>query len=152
MSKKLLHGFNHVATISPDLDRLIDFYRVVFGSKVVFDLHAPGLERRHAGIEVGDQVFLHAWELPHENVTAAGDEMFRRGRLDHMALAVDDEDTLLEIRDRLVAIGAANISLTDFGNQLSVWFTDPDGMGLEVCCWKPGATWADARDPQPIGS
>jgi len=31
--------------------------------------------------------------------------MFRRGRLDHMALAVEDEDTLLEIRERFIAVG-----------------------------------------------
>ena len=45
-------------------------------------------------------------------MNAARDEMFRRGRLDHMALAVEDEDTLLEIRERLVSVGAADISFS----------------------------------------
>ncbi len=148
MGTELLKGFNHVASITPDLDRLIAFYRDVFGAEVVFDLHAPGLELRHAGIELGRQVFLHAWEVPEENVTAAGDEMFKRGRLDHIALEAVDQRALEVIRERLTARRIQGVSVTDFGHQVSVWFTDPDGMGLEVACWKPGATWADARDPQ----
>lgn len=150
MTTELLNGYNHVATISPDLDRLIEFYGKVFDAEVVFDLHAAGLELRHVGIEIGDKVFLHAWELPEDNVTAAGNEMFRRGRLDHLALSTPDEDALREVEKRLVAYGAAT-SESDFGNQIAIWFEDPDGMGLEVCCWKPGATWADARDPDPPG-
>ena len=55
-----LAGFNHVATISPNLDRQFEFHRKVFRSDVVFDLKAPGLELRHAGSELGDNVFFAA--------------------------------------------------------------------------------------------
>ncbi|MDQ3646881.1 MAG: VOC family protein [Actinomycetota bacterium] len=146
MTKSLLNGFNHVATVTRDMDRLIEFYKEVFDAKPVFDLVAPGLELRHVGIDLGG-AFLHAWEASEDVTGSFPREMFRRGRLDHVALAARDEESLEQLRMRLLAHGACGGSITDFGSILSVWFTDPDGMELEVCCLKEGADMADVRDP-----
>lgn len=148
MSNPLLSGFNHVATMTRDMDRLIDFYREVFDAAPVFDLVAPGLDLRHVGIDVGN-AFVHAWEATESTTGAFPHEMFRRGRLDHLALEARDEEALEILRRRLVARGACEGNITDFGAILSVWFTDPDGMELEVCCVKRGSTMADVADPQP---
>jgi catechol 2,3-dioxygenase-like lactoylglutathione lyase family enzyme len=147
----LLAGFNHVATITRDMDRLVRFYDDVFDATPVFDLVAPGLELRHVGIDLGG-AFLHAWEAAEDRTGAFSTEMFRRGRLDHIALAARDEEALEILRRRLVEHGACEGSVTDFGSILSVWFTDPDGMELEVCCFKAGVPIGDVRDPIPIGA
>ncbi len=146
MTKSLLNGFNHVATMTRDMDRLIEFYKEVFDAKPVFDLVAPGLELRHVGIDLGG-AFLHAWEASEDVTGPFPREMFRRGRLDHIALAARDEGSLEELRQRLISHGACDGSISDFGSVFSVWFTDPDGMELEVCCLKEGADMADVRDP-----
>lgn len=56
------------------------------------------------------------------------------------------------LRRRLVAHGACEGKVSDFGSLVSVWFTDPDGMELEVACIRQGADIADAVDPQPEGA
>ena len=34
------HGFDHVATVTADLDRVVGFYRTVFNAKVTFEMAA----------------------------------------------------------------------------------------------------------------
>lgn len=148
MAQGLLTGFNHVATVTRDMDRLIEFYGTVFDATPVFDLVAPGLELRHVGLDVGG-AFVHAWEADEERTGDFPSDMFRRGRLDHLALAARDEEALEILRLRLVERGACEGGVTDFGSILSVWFTDPDGMELEVCCFKAGVPIGEARDPAP---
>lgn len=41
--------------------------------------------------------------------------MFERGRIDHVGLAVADQDALVQVRDRLVELGASDGVVTDFG-------------------------------------
>lgn len=148
MEKTLLSGINHVATITRDMNRLLGFYKEVFGATALFDLVAPGEELRHAAIDLGGSL-LHAWEVPEDRTGAFPQEMFRRGRMDHLALAAPDEQVLEDLRRRLVAAGACEGEVTDFGSVLSVWFTDPDGMEMEVCCFRAGVPIGHVRDPVP---
>jgi catechol 2,3-dioxygenase-like lactoylglutathione lyase family enzyme len=148
MPEGLLTGFNHVATVTRDMDRLVNFYGEVFDATAVFDLVAPGLELRHVGLDVGG-AFVHAWEADERTTGSFPQEMFRRGRVDHLALAARDEEALEVLRQRLVEYGACEGNVTDFGSILSVWFMDPDGMELEVCCIKTGANISDVVDPYP---
>ena len=148
MQDHLLAGINHVATITRDMDRLLMFYDEVFGAHPQFDLVAPGLELRHVAVDLGG-AFLHAWEVPEGHTGPFPRQMFKRGRVDHLALAARDEDALKTLRKRLVAAGACEGNITDFGAILSVWFTDPDGMEMEVCCFKAGVPIGEARDPVP---
>ncbi|WP_244564563.1 hypothetical protein [Rhizobium sullae] len=62
-------------------------------------------------------------------------EMGKRGHIDHLALKVDDEERLQEVRRRLVRAGASDGTITDFGAIRLVSFKDPDGMEGEVARW-----------------
>lgn len=62
-------------------------------------------------------------------------QMGKRGHIDHLALKVDDEERLQEIRRRLVKAGASDGTITDFGAIRLVSFKDPDGMEGEVARW-----------------
>lgn len=137
----MLNGFNHVAILTDDLDRLGSFYRDVFDVDDIRPMELDGL--RHWLIRVGASSVLHAFE---KSAPAPG-ALFDRGRIDHLALNVDDHDELERLRDRLVARGASTGEVTDFGVLLSVSFTDPDGLSCELCWFRPDRTLADAVDP-----
>ena len=47
---------------------------------------------------------------------------------------VDSLGTLEQVRDRLVAAGADIGEIQRLGGEWSLFFRDPDGMELEVCC------------------
>src|SRR5690349_2814581 len=86
----LVGGFNHVAQVTRDLDRLTGFYRDAFD--VPF-LEIADPRGRHGFLLLGrgshdDDLgpVLHVFEMP-EDMTGplpAPEAMFRRGRLDHI--------------------------------------------------------------------
>jgi hypothetical protein len=63
--------------------------------------------------------------------------MFGRGRLDHIGLHAADLGAFAEIRERLIARGAADRVVTVFGRKLSLFFRDPDQMECEVLVANP---------------
>jgi hypothetical protein len=66
--------------------------------------------------------------------------MFGRGRIDHLGLQAASLDAFNLIRERLIDCGATDGFVTDFGQTLSVFFRDPDGLEGEVCVANPNAT------------
>ena len=141
---RLLDGVNHIAGITPDLDRLTRFYRDVFDAEIEAVLD-DGL--RHAMIRLGPNTVLHPFELPAGVPLPDVAPMFRRGRLDHFALNATGEDAFQELRARIVAAGAGDGEIVDLGPGRSVGFRDPDGNELEVVLMKPGARWDAALPP-----
>ena len=58
-----------------------------------------------------------------------------RGAIDHYALAVESRGVLEEVQQRLRDAGAQEVGdIQQLGSELSLFFRDPDGMELEVCC------------------
>ena len=137
----LANGCNHIALVTQDLERFVDFYRRVFDAEVVLDMEEGPM--RHAMVDVGGGFWLHPFQFADDNPHAAGrDEVFQRGHLDHLAIAIDDAETFEEVRTRLVEAGAADGTVTDFGALRTVWFEDPDGMGAEIAIVADGAPLA----------
>jgi hypothetical protein len=73
--------------------------------------------------------------------------MFGRGRLDHLALQAASLEAFENIRKRLMERGAADDFVTDFGQMLSMFFRDPDGLECEVCVENPDARPGVANPP-----
>ena len=71
--------------------------------------------------------------------------MFGRGRIDHIGLHAADIDAFSEIRDRLIAAGASDRIVTEFGRKLSIFFRDPDQMEGEVLVANPDADPDDLK-------
>ena len=139
----MLSGFNHVAILTDDLVRLEHFYRDVFE---VTDTHLMrDGDLRHGLIRVGERAVLHAFQFP--GPVPAPASIFERGRVDHVALGVDDEVEFERLRDRLVVAGASTGEVTDFGALLSVSFQDADGLWCELCWFRDGAELRDSIDP-----
>lgn len=127
----MLDGVNHVAVLTEDLDRFVDFYAEVFELEVVFRETAPAF--RHAILRTGSTSWLHPAELRDGGPDAlASSTMFARGHLDHLALTARDADAFAAARARLVDRGASDGGVEDLGAFHALWFTDPDGMQVEL--------------------
>jgi catechol 2,3-dioxygenase-like lactoylglutathione lyase family enzyme len=132
-------GFNHVATMTADLERYLAFYGDIFGAQVIHIMEAEGDHPRMAIVNMGGDSALNVFEVPASSIVGDRGRIGSRGPIDHYALAVGSEAELLEIRDRLVAVGASPGEVTQFGSGLrSVFFRDPDGAELEVA-YQPSA-------------
>ncbi len=126
-------GFNHVATMTGDLDRYLAFYQDIFGAEVITVMERQGDHPRMAIVNMGGESALNVFEVAADSIVGDRTQMGGRGPIDHSALSVDSEEELLDIRDRLVAVGASPGEVTKFGPALhSVFFRDPDGAELEV--------------------
>ena len=134
----LLDGINHVAVLTSDTDRLLEFYGGVFGATVDGEMR-DGADLRLTLVKVGPQSELNVFEVAGNDEADRQVPMFGRGRLDHLGLQASDLAAFDTIRDRLMARGASDGFVTDFGHVLSVFFTDPDGLEAEVCVANPDA-------------
>lgn len=137
----LLEGFNHVAVITNDPQRLQDFYVGVFDAEVLRDgAELPdGSGPRLTILRIGRHSELNVFHIPGNSQADCQVPMFGRGRLDHLALQAASLEAFEEVRRRLMDRGAASAFVTDFGPILSVFFRDPDGLECEVCVENPEA-------------
>jgi catechol 2,3-dioxygenase-like lactoylglutathione lyase family enzyme len=137
----LTEGFNHVAVLTNDTERLQAFYTEVFDAVVLRD--GPEIEDepdvRMTVIHVGTSAELNVFQIKGNAEAQRQTPMFERGRLDHLALQAASLEAFETIRDRLMARDAADDFVTDFGPILSVFFRDPDGLECEVCVQNPDA-------------
>jgi catechol 2,3-dioxygenase-like lactoylglutathione lyase family enzyme len=125
----LLDGVNHVALITEDTERLVQFYTEVFEAAV------SGQEKTPFGtltfVDIGPRSELNVFELNDKPQLTRG-SMFTHGPIDHMGLQAKDREAFVEIRRRLMATGASDGFVTDFGPAHSIFFRDPDGLEGEV--------------------
>ena len=134
-------GLNHVATLTNDAARLHAFYEQVFEAEVVRD--APEVDGNEAVrlsiIRIGPWAELNVFQIEGNTEADRQVPMFGRGRLDHFALQAASLPAFETIRERLMARGACDAFVTDFGPVLSIFFRDPDGLEGEVCVDNPDA-------------
>ncbi len=134
----LTDGLNHVAVLTGDMDRFIDFYESMFGAHVALDrVERDGF--RFCVLNIGPVAELNVFEIDGNEESTRQVPMFGRGRIDHLALRAPDLDAFDEIRNRLRDAGASDGFVSDFGPILSVFFHDPDGLESEVVVANPDA-------------
>jgi catechol 2,3-dioxygenase-like lactoylglutathione lyase family enzyme len=143
----LVNGMNHVAVMTEDLDRFIDFYTEVFDLEVLFTETTPAF--RHAILQTGPTSWLHPAEVSGSPPAAALPTMFDRGHLDHLALTASSDEAFATLRDRLVARGACSGVVEDLGAFHNLWFEDPDGMQVEVALIVDPAL-GEFHEPRPM--
>jgi catechol 2,3-dioxygenase-like lactoylglutathione lyase family enzyme len=133
----LTEGFNHVAVLTNDTARFVEFYESVFDARVIGN-QANG-DFRLTFVQIGANVDINLFEITGNDEATRQTPMFGRGRLDHLALQAKSIDDFGTIRERLIERGASDGFVTDFGPVLSIFFRDPDGLEAEVCVPNPDA-------------
>ncbi len=133
----MLAGFDHVAVLTPDLERFIAFYSDVFGAEVEGALEIDG--QKMVVLRIGPASEINAFEVGEDGAGNPTVPMFGRGRLDHLGLRAESLEQFDEIRTTLIERGSTDGFVTDFGHVLSLFFRDPDGLELEVCVANPDA-------------
>lgn len=119
----------HAALITPDLERARRFYEDVVGLRAVLVEYPDGAAYRRRAVltdTAGASGALVLLEVPGYESGAADDLVGRRGRLDHLGLAVD-HDEFDALVARLVDAGASSGRIDAVGPTRSVLFVDPDG-------------------------
>ena len=148
----LLNGINHVAILTHDTDRLAAFYREVFDAEIGSHLEEFDGAVQLTFIRIGETAELNVFQVAGNTEADRQSPMFGRGRIDHLGLQAASLDAFDQIRDRLIARGASDHFVTDFGPVLGIFFRDPDGLEGEVCIQNPdapcpGCTIRRARPP-----
>ena len=129
----LTRGFNHVATLSTDLDRLAKFYADAFEATVVFQMEREGDHPRMFILDLGGGAALNAFEVTPDEIIGEQRRQGGRGAIDHFALAVESREELDATRERILAAGGDVGEVQRLGGEWSLFFRDIDGMELEVC-------------------
>ena len=124
-------GFNHVATLTSDMDRTVQFYR--YEAELVFEMNANGDHPRMSILDLGGGAALNVFEVDAGDIIGERRKQGHRGAIDHYALAVASKDVLEGVKSRLVAAGVEIGEIQRLGDEWSLFFRDPDGMELEVC-------------------
>jgi catechol 2,3-dioxygenase-like lactoylglutathione lyase family enzyme len=127
-------GFNHIATLTPDLDRFVEWYGTVFDAAVIHEIEKRDDHPRMIILDLGGGSALNVFEVDGRD-EIVGDQRVQggRGAIDHFGIEVADLATLEQVKDRLVAIGADIGEIQQLGGEWSLFFRDVDGMELEVC-------------------
>jgi catechol 2,3-dioxygenase-like lactoylglutathione lyase family enzyme len=132
-------GFNHVATLTADMDRTVQFYRDAFEAELVFEMDAKEDHPRMSILDLGGGAALNVFEVAAGDIVGDRRKQGHRGAIDHYALAVESKDVLEQIKGRLVTAGAEIGEIQRLGDEWSLFFRDPDGMELEVCAKATGS-------------
>jgi catechol 2,3-dioxygenase-like lactoylglutathione lyase family enzyme len=131
----LTTGFNHVATLTTDMDLTVGFYQQAFDAEVTFEIAKRDDHPWMKVIDLGGGSALNVFEVPADEIIGERRRQGGRGAIDHYALAVDSRPTLEAVKERLLAAGAQEVGeIQQLGPEWSLFFRDPDGMELEVCC------------------
>src|SRR5260370_21072379 len=135
----LLDGFNHVAILTNDTERLHAFYEEVLDARVLRD--GPETPKdadvRLSIVNVGPHSELNVFQISNNREANRQTPMFGPGRIDHLALQADTIASFDLIRERLMARGSTDGFVTDFGPVLSVLLLDPDRLGCPVSVHHP---------------
>lgn len=128
-------GFNHVATLTTDMDLTVRFYEQAFDAVVVFEMAERDDHPWMKIVDIGGGAALNIFEVPAEDIIGQRRTQGARGAVDHFAFSVDSFETLRTVKGRLEAAGAQEVGeIQQLGSEWSLFFRDPDGMELEVCC------------------
>jgi len=135
----------HVGLNVSDVERAVGFYTGVFGFSVQGRGTEPG--RRYAFLGDDERLVLTLWEQSEGAFATA------RPGLHHLSFRVDDMAAVAAVEARLRAAGATLVHdgivpHSEGAASGGVFFTDPDGIRLEVFA----AEGAQGHAPAPSGA
>jgi glyoxalase family protein len=147
----LRHGMHHITAISSDIERTNDFFSGLLGMrrvKMTSNFDDPDSAHWYWGVGDGRPGTL----ITYFGRSATRERRMRMGagQTHHFALAVPDEETQLEWRERLIKAGVRVTQVLDRVYFKSIYMNDPDGHIVELATLGPG--FAVDEDPALLGT
>jgi catechol 2,3-dioxygenase-like lactoylglutathione lyase family enzyme len=163
-------GINHLALVCKDMARTVDFYSNVLGMPLIKTIELPGGMGQHFFFDIGNGDSLAFFWFPNAPEAQPGIASATKGPLpgvsahgsmNHVAFNVPD-DKIDEYHKKLNAKGIkasvvinhddsphqASLERTPTTFVRSIYFYDPDGIGLEFASWtRPLGTAEDIKIP-----
>jgi catechol 2,3-dioxygenase-like lactoylglutathione lyase family enzyme len=164
-----IRGINHLALVCRDMARTVDFYSRVLGFPLVKTVELPQDGGQHFFFDIGGgNMLAFFWfadrtdEAPGVARPAArpdtGDATSAIGSMNHVAFDVDPEQ-IEDLRQRLIDAGVGCSEVVNHDDSewtvskemhpgvfvRSVYFTDPDGIQLELAAWTRPLDASDVR-------
>jgi catechol 2,3-dioxygenase-like lactoylglutathione lyase family enzyme len=128
-------GINHLALATGDINTTVCFWRDLLGMRLVAAMGRPGY--RHYFFEVSADDLIAFFEWPNvEPIEEKEAGRVARGpfAFDHVALGVENDDVLWQLKERLEANDIWVSELIDNGFIHSIFTFDPNGIALEFSC------------------
>lgn len=130
-------GAHHLALVTRDLDATVRFYHGMLGMPLWSAMKPMPYHGRHCFFKAG-AFFMHFFENPDAEIAAPQSGWAQQrfttvpGAFQHIALSVEDEGVLIELRERLLSAGVEVTELMDQGPVRQFLFTDNNGIMIEV--------------------
>lgn len=157
-------GGHHLALVTRDLDATVRFYQGVLGMPLRAALGPTPYHGRHCLFGAGT-FLMHFFEQPDAQIFSLPVEQgqpqwaFVPGAYQHIALSLEDEASLLALRERLLAEGVAVTEPMNVGPLCMIVFPDNNGITIEAN-WSEvdmasipvnysDSEWFDDSDPLP---
>jgi catechol 2,3-dioxygenase-like lactoylglutathione lyase family enzyme len=125
-------GINHLAMVTKDMAATIRFWRDLLGMRLVAGLGRPGYRHYFFEISVHDMIAFFEWpdveKIPEKDhgVPVKGPFAF-----DHVAIEVESNDDLWELKERFEAADIWVSEIIDHGFIHSVYAFDPNNIAIE---------------------
>jgi catechol 2,3-dioxygenase len=136
-------AISHLVLNVRDLERAHTFYTEMLGFHQVGEIERRKM-RFYSGCG-GNHHDLALMQLPNaEQAPEPADFQLAKPSvpgLNHVAILMPDEESLMRIWDHLRANGYPVQSRVDHGMSKSVYIMDPDGNGIELMCDLPREAW-----------
>lgn len=160
-----IDGINHLALVSSDMKRTVDFYTGVLGFPLVKTLELGGGRGQHFFFDISEGNGIAFFWFPHDKehapglanagwdpVTGLKTVASAHGTMHHLSFEVPKEK-LDEYAERLRAagvevtrkIGTAALEDGDEACIETIYFPDPDGFVLGFSAWTRALTPEDVR-------
>jgi glyoxalase family protein len=135
----LSHGMHHISAISADIDRTNAFYEGLLGMRrVKMTSNFDDLNSAHWYWGVGDGAPGTLITYFERDPAKTDRVRMGAGQTHHFALAVADEETQLEWREKLMRKGLPVSPVKDRVYFKSIYTNDPDGHIVELATVGPG--------------
>lgn len=144
---------HHIAVVTNDMAKTVAFYCDVLGAEVAMTHRMPraGAER-HYFVTIAENTVFAFFEFPDAELPEfRPPTQPKTGRfLDHIAFFVEDRAALEAWHAHLDGKVENRSDILDLDFVDAFFFSDPNGMVLEVMAEKPGMTFPKWHDGDPI--
>jgi len=147
-------GINHLAMVTKDMDATIRFWRDLLGMRLVAGLGRPGYRHYFFEISAHDMIAFFEWpdveKIPEKDhgVPVKGPFAF-----DHVAIEVESDDDLWELKDGFEAAEIWASEIIDHGFIHSVYAFDPNNIAIEFSAPVEGVDirkYPKMKDKKPL--